>query len=79
MRELGLDSAPKVRTFLLKRSGAQLAFLLADIGINFGATLASFATFHALLHAEDAMPGPVRFLLCGVSAFGGGWFLTTAR
>ena len=79
MRELGLDSAAKVRTFLLKRSAVQVLYLLADIGINFGASLASFATFSALLHAEDSMPGPLRFTLCGVTAFGGGWFLTTAR
>jgi hypothetical protein len=81
MRELGLDSAAKVRAFLLKRSAKQLAYLGLDIGINFTAALACFATLHALvLSAEaEAMSKMVALPLCGLTAFGGGWFLTTVR
>ena len=77
MRELGLDSAAQVRAFLLKRSAVQVLYLLADIGINLGATLACYTTFGMLLATAANDPGPVRLALCGLSAFGAGWFGTT--
>jgi hypothetical protein len=81
MRDLGLDSTSKVRAFLLKRSAKQLAYLALDVGINFTASLACFATLHALVLSAQAerMSNLVALPLCGLTAFGGGWFLTTVR
>jgi hypothetical protein len=78
MASMGLDSASKVRAFLLKRSAVQAAYIFLDAGINAGASIAAFATFRALLETEQ-LPAAVRLPLSGLAAFGGGWFLTTAR
>jgi hypothetical protein len=80
MRDLGLDSASKVRAFLLKRSAAQVGYLLLDIGVNGAAALACFVTFSALLPLPDEQLAPAaRFALSGLAAVGGGGFMTTAR
>jgi hypothetical protein len=78
LRDVGLDTAPKLRGFLLRRSGQQTLFLLLDIAINSIAALCSLYTFQSLVHSQSqALPPPVNFALSALSAFGVGWFSFT--
>ena len=80
MKQLGLRSARDLRLFLLRRSVGRSARLALDIGVNFLAAAACSATLQGLLlQDERVMPGALRAALCGLSAFGTGWFLTTVR
>ena len=80
MRQLGLRSARDLRLFLLRRSVGRSARLVVDIGVNFLAAMACSATFRGLLLLDErTMPDVLRAALCGLSAFGTGWFLTTVR
>ena len=80
MRQLGLRSARDLRLFLLRNSVGRSARLVLDIAINFLAAMACSSTFRGLLQLDErSMPDALRAALCGLSAFGTGWFLTTAR
>ena len=80
MRQLGLRSARDLRLFLLRRSVGRSARLVLDVGVNFVAAMACSATFRGLLLLDErTMADALRAALCGVSAFGTGWFLTTVR
>ena len=78
MRKLGLQSARDLRLFLLSRSVSRSARLGLDIGINLLAAMACSATLRGLLFMDErVMPDVARAALCGLSAFGFGWFLAT--
>ena len=80
MRQLGLRSARDLHLFLLRNSVGRSARLALDIGVNFLAAAACSATLQGLLlQDERVMPDALRAALCGLAAFGTGWFLTTVR
>lgn len=76
LKSVGLDTAPKLRSFLLKRSGVRALQLLSDAALNVGATAACMLSYASLLSSEQ-LPRPLALGLAVVPAFGAGWFLVT--